>query len=67
MIEIKCTCHARIQRGEDRGSIPPPPENQKNIGFFSNTGPDSLTNHKAMCTKPAFNVGPSSARQRNAI
>ena len=42
-----------------------PPEKHKNIGFFSNTGPDPLKNHKA--TKPAFNVGPSSARQRNAI
>ena len=29
-------------------------------GFFSNTGPDPL-NNKAF--KPAFNVGPSSARQ----
>ena len=37
----------------------------KPIGFLSNTGPDALKNHKA--TKPAFNVGPSSARQRNAI
>ena len=27
----------------------------KNIGFFSNTGPDPLKNHKA--AKPAFNVG----------
>ena len=32
---------------------------------FSNTGPDPLKNHKA--TKPALNVGSSSARQRNAI
>ena len=37
----------------------------KNIGFLRNTGPDSLQNHKA--AKPAFNVGPSSARPRNAI
>ena len=40
-------------------------ENYKNIGFLSNTGRDPLKNHKA--TKPAFHVGPSSARQRNAI
>ena len=40
-------------------------KNHKNIGFLSNTGPDPLKNHKA--TKPAFNVGPPSARQRNAI
>ena len=44
---------------------PDPPEISKNIGFLRNTGPNSLQNHKA--TKPAFNVGPSSARQRNAI
>ena len=52
-----------------RGSGPPPPlNNHKNIGLlwlFSNTGPDSLKNHKA--TMPAFNVGPSSAGQRNVI
>ena len=42
-----------------------PLKNQKNIGFLSNTGPDSLKNQKA--SKPAFNVEPSSARQRNAI
>ena len=42
-----------------------PLENQKNIRFVSNTGPDPLKHHRA--TKPAFNVGPSSARQRNAL
>ena len=53
-------------RGEIRGSGPPPPlKNHKNIWFFSNSGPDPLNNHKA--TEPTFNVGPSSARQRNAI
>ena len=40
-------------------------KNHKNIGFLSNSGPDLLKNHKA--TEPAFNVGSSSARQRNAI
>ena len=45
-------CHSK---GESGGQDPP--ENHKNIGFFSNTGPDPL--RKA--TKPAFNVGPSSA------
>ena len=35
-------------------------ENYKNIGFLSNTG-------RIKATKPACNVGPSSARQRNAI
>ena len=47
------------------GGPDPPPENHKNIGFLCNTGPDPLKFHKA--TKPAFNVGPSSAHQRNAI
>ena len=44
---------------------PPPQKSQKNIGFLSNTCSDPLKKHKA--TKPAFNVGPTSARQRNAI
>ena len=39
-----------------------PEKNHKNIGFLSNTG---LKNHKDI--KPAFNGGPSSARQRNTI
>ena len=42
-----------------------PLKNHKNIGFLSNNGLDPLKNHKA--TKPEFNVGPSSARQRNTI
>ena len=45
----------RGSRGQ--GVRPPPP--------WKITDPDPLKNHKA--TKPAFNVGPSSARQRNAI
>ena len=36
-------------------------KNHKSIGSLSNTGLDPLKNHKA--TKPAFTVGPSSARQ----
>ena len=52
----------RIQRGT--GGLDSL-NNHKNIGFLSNSGPDSLKNQKA--TKPAFNVGSSSARQRNAI
>ena len=54
--------HARIQ---SRGRSPHPLNNHKNIGFLSDTDPDPLKNHKA--TKPAFNVWPSSARQRHAI
>ena len=56
--------YVRIQRGT--GSPDPPPAgNDKNIGFLSNIDLVSLKNHKA--TKPAFNGGPLSARQRNAI
>ena len=47
--------------GGDRGSGPPPEKSQKYrvpLQYWSG-------NHKA--TKPAFNVGPSSACQRNAI
>ena len=53
----------RIQRGGQGAWTPL--KNHKNIGFHSNTGPDPLKKHKD--NKPAFNVGPSSARQRNAI
>ena len=57
--------HARIQRG-GRGLDPPPLlKNYKNVGLSSNTGPDPLKIYKA--TKPAFNVGSSSTRQRNVI
>ena len=35
------------------------------IGFLRNTDPDPIGNHKFI--KPAFNVGPSSTRQQNAI
>ena len=56
----------RIQMGTG-GPDPllPPLKNYKAIELLSNTDPDPLENHKA--TKPAFNVGPSSAHQRNAI
>ena len=53
-------------RGGDRGfRLPPPLKNHKNIGFLCSTDPDPIKNHRA--TKPAFNVWPLSARQRNAI
>ena len=54
----------RKSRGGTGGPTSPL-ENHKNIGFLSNTDPDPLKNLKA--TKPAFNGGLSSARQRNAI
>ena len=46
---------------------PDPPEKSQKYRVFLQyyTDPDPLTNHKA--TKPEFNVGPSSARQRNTI
>ena len=50
---------------EEGQGVRTPLKNHQNIGFLSNTGPDHLKNHKA--TKPAFNVEPSSACQRNAI
>ena len=39
--------------------------NGRKLMLLSNTGSGLLENHKA--TEPACNVGPSSARQRNAI
>ena len=57
--------HVRVQRGGVPGVRTPLLKNNKNKGFLSNSGPDPLKNYEA--TKPAFNVGPSSARQRNAI
>ena len=50
--------------GEAGDLDPHPRKNRKIIGYLSITGPESLKIHKA--TKPAFIVGPSSARQRNA-
>ena len=47
------------------GPDPTPLKNHKDIGFRGNTGPDPLKFHKA--NKTAFNRGPLSARQRNAI
>ena len=52
------------ERGDRLGSGPPM-KHHKTIGFLSNTGPDPLKILKA--NKPAFNVGPSSANQQNAI
>ena len=57
--------HVRIQGGGGGQCPDSPLKNYTAIGFLSNTDLDPLENHKA--TKPSFNVGPSSARQRNAI
>ena len=55
IIEIKSA-------GPEVGSGDRTPLKSQIIGFLSNNGPDSPKNHKAV--KPAFNVGPSLARQR---
>ena len=60
---FKASC-ADPERGR-QGVHPPPLKNHKSIGFLSNTGLDPLKKHKN--TKPAFNVGQTSARQRNTI
>ena len=67
-----CSCRELIispcadpEGGGGQGVQIPPPWKSQNIGFPCNTGPDPLKHYKA--TKPAFNVGPSSVRQRNAI
>ena len=53
------------QKGGGSESIPPPPLKSPKYRVISNTGQDPLKNHKA--AQPAFNAGPSAARQRNAI
>ena len=55
--------HARSQSGGQGVRIST--EKSQIITFLSITGSDPLKNHKD--TNPAFNVGPSSARQRKAI
>ena len=58
--------HGQIQRGGwgENGDLDPL-KNHKNMEYLSNTCSDPLKNH--LVTKPAFNVGPSSVRKRNAI
>ena len=51
--------------GGTGGQDPPTLKNHRNIGYLCSTGQDNPNNQKA--TKPAFNVGPSSACQQNAI
>ena len=53
----------RVSRGG--GADPVHMKNHKNIGFLSNTGPDSLNNHKA--TKPELNVWPPSGQKNRLI
>ena len=56
-------CSTRLPHGGD--GIRTPLKNYRNTGFHCNAGPDLLKNHKA--AKPGFNIGPSWARQLNAI
>ena len=49
----------------ETGDPDPLTKSQRMKRILSNTGPDPLKNHKAI--KPTFNVGQSSACQRNAI
>ena len=63
-IDVLMRSCADPEGGQGVRTPPPPLKTNKNIGFLSNTGPDPLGNHKD--TKPAINLGPSSARQRNA-
>ena len=54
--------------GGGQGVRPPPPSEKSQkyrVFFVCNTGLGPLKNHKA--TKPAYKVGPASARQGNAI
>ena len=48
-------------RGGVQGIQIPSLKDLQNIGFLSNTGPESLKNYKG--AKPAFNVSPSLARR----
>ena len=72
----KLICYAQIQRRDIRSGTtphppPPPPPTPRKLQScrvlykIINTGPEPIENHKA--TKPAFNVGPPSACQQNAI
>ena len=64
-IIITYAYHARTKSGAGVGQGSGSPEKSQNIEFLSNIDPDPLKIYKS--TKPAFNVGPSSACQRNAI
>ena len=51
--------------GGGLGVQTPPPKNYKALEFLRNSSPNPMKPHKT--TKPAFNDGPSPARQGNAI
>ena len=62
MFQLACSLVMGGSREGTGGPDPPPMKNHKNIGFLTNTGPVPLKTHKML-----GHVGPSSARQRNAI
>ena len=57
------------QEGGGRESGPPPPENHKNIGFLSKTGPNPLKSHKATKTNTHcwVIIGPAAKRHLNDV
>ena len=57
-----CITHGSSCADPEVGDRESGPRRTNTIWFLSNTGPDPLENYEA--TKPAFNVGPSSAIQR---
>ena len=60
-VPMGTSCMHVSRGGTESGPSPPPMKNHKNIGFPNNIDwSGSPKNHKA--TKPAFNVGLSSAR-----
>ena len=58
------TSHGRVQMGGGGEGVRTHPK-KSHLGFLGITGSEPLKNRKA--TKPAVNVGPLSAPQRNAI
>ena len=64
MLPVK-TMLMRGSRGEDRGSPLPSEKSQNYRVPYQYTGLDPMKNHRDSMT--AFNVGPPSANQRNAI
>ena len=64
---LKCFLLVPVACADPHGGqgVRTPLKKSQNKGFLSDSGPDPLKNNEA--TEPAFNVGPSSARKRNAI
>ena len=68
MYILSIFCMIIMCRSRGRTGGPDTPlKNHKNIGFLSNTGLSPPEKSQSYGTKSAFNVGPSSARQWNAV